>query len=63
MPTRTRESPPPRVERPRKPASPHDEMRSFDTRRNETGVNRDTADEIDLDAIYGDDINTHGSER
>jgi hypothetical protein len=63
MPTRTSESPPPRPDRPRKPASPRDEVRGFETRRMETGGNRDTTDEISLDALYGDDINTHGSER
>lgn len=64
MPTRTSESPPPRPERPRKPASPHGEVRRFETAGRETGANHDTADDgVSLDEIYGDDINTHGSER
>jgi hypothetical protein len=63
MPARTDESPPPQPEPNRQPGSPREEVRSFETRRRETGVNRDTSGDMSLDTIYGDDINTHGSER
>lgn len=63
MPTRTSDSPPPRPDRPRTPAKPHREVRGFETRRQESAVNRDTPEETSLDNTYGDDINTNGSER
>jgi hypothetical protein len=38
-------------------------VRGFETRRQESAVNRDTPEETSLDNTYGDDINTNGSER
>jgi hypothetical protein len=38
-------------------------VRGFETRRQESAVNRDTPEETSLDSTYGDDINTNGSER
>ena len=62
MPTRSRQPLPSRPETPRAPARPLDEVRSFETLRGETAVNRDTTDETARDTA-DDDINTHGSER
>jgi hypothetical protein len=63
MPTRTSDSLPPRPDRPRTPANPQREVRGFETRRPETAVNRDTVEQMSPDELYGEDINTNGSER
>jgi hypothetical protein len=63
MPVRINESPPREPEQAHQPGGPHDEPRNSEQRRPETVVDPAKPEADNLEAIYGDDINTNGSER